>query len=323
MQLSRRDLLGLSLKLAATASAPCWLNACAKQEPAVRVATNVWPGYEFLHAAEATGQFREAPVSMLAMPSATACLQALASGNAEAAALTLDELLTARVDNMPLTVVTVLDLSVGGDVVLARPGITTPADLKGQRIGVEQSAVGAVMLHALLAEAQLSQSDVTIVYATVDEHVARFRAGDVDALVTFQPVPSQLREDEAHLIYDSSRIPGQIMDVLAVRPEVLARSPNALKTLVKGHFTLLEQWKKQPGALSTLLAGRLGVAPESVSAAYEGLELPDAIKNRYWLSGTPTPLDQAAEALMQTMLGAGLLPKSTSLAQLSDHRFLP
>lgn len=323
MDLTRRHLLELSTKLAALSLMPTGLTGCGPGEPAVRVATNVWPGYELMHAAEALGQFQDTPISMLAMPSATACLQALAAGNAEAGALTLDEVLTVRVDNMPLVVIAVLDISLGGDVVLARPDITTTAELKGKRIGVEQSAVGAVMLHAVLEDAHLTEQDVTIVYATVDEHVAIYKAGDVDALVTFQPVPGQLKSDEMHLLFDSSRIPGQIMDVLAVRPDVIINSPQALKALVRAHFNLLQQWQTSPETIAPTLAKRLGIAPSEVSAAFDGLELPDAAKNRYWLSGAPTPLSLAAEKLQSVMLTANLLPRMSPLAELSDAQFLP
>ena len=68
---------------------------------------------------------------MLAMPSATPVCRALPQAT-KAGALTLDEVLTVQVDNMPLVVIAVLDISLGGDVVLARPDITTTAELKGE-----------------------------------------------------------------------------------------------------------------------------------------------------------------------------------------------
>ena len=287
------------------------------------MATNVWPGYELMYVAEREGFFTSDVARMVAMPSATACLQALAAGNVEAAGLTLDEVLTARAENIPLVVVAVLDVSMGADVMLARPEVEGLSDLRGRRIGVEQSAVGAVMLDAILSAGGLRSNDVELVYATVDEHADMYRRGAVDALVTFEPVPVLLRDEPSRRLFDSSMIPGRIIDVLAVRSNVIEQSPLALHRLVDSHFRALRLFQQQPERIKKQLAGRLELDEESVLAAFNGLELPDIKKNHEWLSGEPPLLLESAQTLQEIMLKAQLMSRAAVLDGLIDARFLP
>lgn len=295
---------------------------CTPREQLLRVATNVWPGYELLYLAAAQGYFDETQVRLLGMPSATACLQALASGNAEAAALTLDEVLSARADRMPLTIVALLDFSRGADVVLAQPGIASLAALRGKRIGVEKSAVGAVMLDAALRKAGLSTDDVELVFASVDAHEEVFRERLVDALVTFQPVPNKLGAGAVRL-FDSAEIPGRVVDVLAVRQDVLASNPQSLRALVAGHFWALADWRRDPARAAPILARRLELDADEVPDAFVGIELPDVAVNREWLTGSPSRLHESAAALQQIMIEAELLPRPVDMQKLVDERFLP
>lgn len=300
------------------------LVGCARrEEPLLRIASNVFPGYELMYLAAEQGYFSPEAVRMVEMPSATAALRALAADTVEGVALTLDEVLNVRADGLPLKVVAVLDLSLGADVVLVRPGLRTLADLRGKRIGVEQTAVGAVLLDAALSQAGLGTSDVTLVYATVDQHRALYLNGQVDALVTFEPVPSLLKTSGVRKLFSSADIPGRIMDVLALRPEALERSPQAVRELIAGHFSARQDLKLRPEQVQAILARRLNMPPAEVPSAFDGLDLPDAAANQAWLSGQPSRLETAAADLQAVMLRAGLLAQPTDLRGLADARFLP
>ena len=171
-----------------------WLGGCHFQlaDP-IRLAAHPWPGYELLYLARELDRLDEEQVRLIETGSATASLRLLASSSVEGAGLTLDEVLTARSRGMDLTIVAVLDASLGADVLMARPGIRQLADLRGRSIGVEQTAVGAVMLDAALQAAGLRTDQIRIRYLPVDAHEAAYRAGQVDALVTYEPVRTRLR----------------------------------------------------------------------------------------------------------------------------------
>ena len=317
--LTRRQIL----KALAAAGAVALLGGCEQHEPLLRVGTNTWLGYEFLHVAEQQGVLDPARVRMVRMGSATLVVQALAAGQLEAAGLTLDEVLTAVADGIPLRVLAVCDFSKGADAVVARAGLTNPADMKGKRVYVEKSAVGAVMLDAFLKFEGLAPTDVEIHYATVDEHAAEFKAGGADLVVTFSPVVEQLEKLGATRVFDSKQVPGRIVDVLVATEASLKRNPQALRHLVATQFKMVGKLKSEPAGLASLLAAGLGMAEADVPAAYLEIELPDLASNRQWLEGPSPKLRTSAEELQQVMLSANLLNSRVTLDDLFYPAFLP
>lgn len=298
------------------------LSGCQK-EPPLRIGSNVWPGYELLYLARERGYFDNESVRMVEMPSATVNLQSLAAGNIEGACLTLDEVITARADGLDLSVVAILDISVGADALMVKPDIKQLSDLRGRRIGVEQTAVGAVMLSAVLEEAGLKPDDVKIKHINVNAHRDAYLENKVDAVITFEPVISQLAKKNAQRLFDSSAIPGRIIDVIAIRPDVLKRSPNAIKSLIKGHFAARKEYLNNTASASEIISRRLKLPPADVPMAYDGLDLPDVDFNKKWMQGEDSKLEQSAVKLADIMLNAKLLPKPVDVKQIVDGRFLP
>ncbi|MDD5388240.1 MAG: ABC transporter substrate-binding protein [Gallionellaceae bacterium] len=319
-QMSRRLFLRQSL---AGASILVGLAACERREPLLRIASNVWPGYELIRLAAARGYFDRDAVRLIEMPSAADCIQCLAAGTLEGACLSLDEVLTALAGGIHLKVVCVLDVSLGADVLLARPDIRRLQNLKGRRIGVEQSGSGAVMLAAVLRRAGLSASDVTILHIPLIRQREAFLSGQVDALITFEPVPTQLRGTDIIRLFSSADLPGRIVDVLAVRPKALEQSPEALRRLLAGHFRARAEYLREPATALPILAGLLRLSPEQVPAAFAGIDMPDATANRQWLTGKSGQLAQTATSLILAMRQAGLLRGECLVADLADARFLP
>ncbi|MCB1761314.1 MAG: ABC transporter substrate-binding protein [Gammaproteobacteria bacterium] len=260
-----------------------------------RVGTNVWVGYEPLYLARQLGYYDDTPIRLVELPNASEVIQALRNGVLEAAALTLDEALTLVEDEYDLRIVLVFDFSHGGDALLAKPDIATLQELRGKRIAVESTAVGAVMLEAALDAAGLTLADISLLPATVDRHMELYRDGSADALVTFDPVRSRLLALGARSLFDSSQIPSRIVDVLVVRREVLPKDGTALRQLLAGYFEALEYQRKQPELAAQRMSTRLGLNADEAMVAFRGLHRPGVGENRSLLAGAQQ------QALMQTL----------------------
>jgi len=318
--MSRRLFLRQSL---AGASILVGLAACERREPLLRIASNLWPGFALTRLAAVRSYFDQSKVRLIEMPSATVCINSLAAGTLEGACLTLDELLIALAGGIALKVVCVLDVSLGADVLLAHPDIKALDSLKGRRIGVEQSAAGAVMLDAALRRAGLAVDQVHIVHIPLERQHEAFLARQVDALITFQPVPAQLHGVEVARLFSSADIPGGIVNVLAVRQKSLEQSPKALEQLLAGHFQARAAFLKEPVATLPILAGLLKLPPTQVATAYADIELQDVTANKQWLIGNSARLTQTAAELARSMYREGLLSREISVDSLADGRFLP
>lgn len=289
----------------------------------LRAATNVWSGYELLYVARDLGLFDEQRIRLVELTSATDASQALRDGVVEAAALTLDEALTVREKGVPLRVVLAFDYSNGADALLAQPGIHALGDLKGKRIGVENSAVGAILLDAALTAAKLDARDIKTVYLTVDEQEAAYAKGEVDGVVTFDPVKSRLMGRNARVLFDSSQIPGRIMDVLAVREEALATHSDSLELLLRGYFQAFQRWRERPTQITTAMTPRLAMPAPSILESFRGLHLIDLAENRRILADPRPSLNDTAHQLASLMIERRLLSAHFHFDRLADARWLP
>ena len=318
----RQRVLGLISSVLIFVATLTVLTACSQNEPLLRIASNVWPGYELIYLAREKEYFNKKEVRLVEVPSATAAIQSLAAGNIEGAMLTLDEVLTARSEGLELVIVAVLDNSVGADVLMAHPSIDNLSSLKGKRIGVEKSAVGAVMLDAALQKANLTATDVQLVYMTVNKHKTAYINNEVDALVTFEPVKTQVQKEGAKLLFDSSQIPGRIIDVLAVLPSAIKKNSKAINTIIKSHFKARSEFIENPLEASKILSKRLQIKPEEVPASYEGIELPGIDQNKKMITGSTPTLEKSAQDLVVIMQRANLLQGKINLTHLIDGSFI-
>ncbi len=308
--------IGFYSFIALASSALLLLSSCSSPPPLFRVATNTWVGYEPLYLARDLGHYDHAPIRFIEMPNTSEVLQAFRNGVLEAAALTLDETLTLLQDGYDLRVVLVFDFSQGADVVMARPPIKTPADLKGQRVGVENTAVGATLLDAALRHAQLRVSDITLLRLPIDQHERAYLDGEVDAVVTFEPTRSRLLTQGARVIFDSGQIPQRIVDVLVVSADAVQK-PHlpTLKALLQGYFAALTYLQTEPEKAAEKMSKRLKLPPQQVLQALQGLHFPSLSEN-HRLLGDNAQLLSSVQALQALMLKHHLLRRPASLERL-------
>ncbi|MDM7322875.1 MAG: ABC transporter substrate-binding protein [Gammaproteobacteria bacterium] len=273
----------------------------------LRVAVHPWVGYETMFLARQHGWLDPERVRLVETPSASDSVHLLGHGLVEAAALTLDEVLRACALGLRLAVPLVFDVSVGADGVLARQPLRL-TELAGARIGVEQSAVGAMMLAAVLEQAGMSAQDVQLIHLHPNEHIAAWRADKIDVLITFEPMLSALEVEGAVRIFDSRAMPDTIVDVLAIRQQALASHGPAIRHLVMASLRAVRDLTINPFDGAYRIGARLGQRPETVLAGLRGLLITDVADNRRLLTGASPLLAARAREVASILRQAGILP---------------
>ena len=307
--------------LAASLCAP--LAGCAPPAQPLRVGGCLWAGYEPLFMARDLGLIDSRSIRLAELPAASDSLRALAISNLEAACLTLDEVLSACAEGIDMRVVLVMDFSLGADMVLARPGIREVADLAGKRLGVEQTAVGALMFASLVQGGGIDPARIERVPLTIDRIESAWQRGEVDAVVCFEPVAGRLLAAGAVNLFDSRMIPERIIDVLALRHPLAEEHILPLRQLIQAWFAALRHLQQHPVDAAYRMSGRLGIAPDAVTRSFAGMRLPDLPDNRRLLLGERPALIDALTHLSGVMPEAGLLSAPVELAGLIDGSHLP
>jgi NitT/TauT family transport system substrate-binding protein len=275
--------------------------------PPLRIGTNVWVGAEPLYLARDLGQLNRDAVQLVEYPSASEVSRAFRNQAIDGMIISLDELFVLAAEAFQPKVVVIVDVSHGADVVVGRSGMRTMHDLRGKRVAVESGALGAFVLSRALALNGMRASEVIIVPLESNEHPAAFAQGRVDGAVTFDPYRTQMLSAGAHTLFDSSQIPGEIVDLLAVRPGVLEKNPQAVQTLLTGWFKALDYLAREPKDAAARMAVREQITGEQFLEALQGLRIPSREDNLKMLAGATPSLAVSGRQLMTLMVQARLL----------------
>jgi NitT/TauT family transport system substrate-binding protein len=144
----------------------------------------------------------------------------------------MDALTIPAAGGVDTTALIVGDFSNGNDGIVIKKGKSV-ADLKGKKINLVELSVSHYLLVRALQSAKMSEKDITVVNTSDADMVAAFKAKDVVACVTWNPLLAEVQsEPGAALIYDSSKIPGEIIDMLVLNTAVLKDNPDLGKALV-------------------------------------------------------------------------------------------
>src|SRR3954462_2091721 len=207
---------------AASSAAPA---APAPTGPTLKIAYSDWPGWVAWEIAIQKGWFKEAGVEVeFTWLDYVPSMDAFSAGKVDAVCMTNgDALVTGAAGGKSVSIV-VNDYSDGNDMIVAKPGIATVAQLKGKTVGVEVGFVDHLLLLHALKAANLKESDIKLKNVKTDETPQALKSGDVDAVGCWQPSSGAALKEVpgSKPIFTSKDVPGLIYDMLAVNPKSLA-----------------------------------------------------------------------------------------------------
>lgn len=299
--------LALALALASCARSP---------DPALRIGTNVWIGSEPLYLARELGRLDATVVQLVEYPSASEVLRAFRNQAIDGMVISLDELFGLAADGFKPRIVLVVDVSHGADVVVGRPGMRTMRDLKGKSVAVESSALGAFVLSRALAVNGMQAGDVNVVHLESNEQPGAFEKGLVDGAVTFDPYRAQFLQAGATTLFDSTQIPGEIVDLLAIRDTAIASHPAQLRALLAGWFGALDYMRVNPQDGARRMGIRQQTTGEQFLETLKGLHIPSRDENLRMLGGAKPELAVTGHRLLALMLEARLLAREPAIEEL-------
>lgn len=155
------------------------------------------------------------------------------AGEYQACVMTNMDMLTIPcVGGIDSTALIIGDFSNGNDGIVLKNG-SSVADLKNRKVRLVELSVSHYLLGRALEKASLSERDLTLIN-TSDSDIAPLFITDTDpkaACVTWNPLLLKVAKvEKAALVFDSSEIPGEIIDMMVVRTD----APDTLKKALVG-----------------------------------------------------------------------------------------
>jgi NitT/TauT family transport system substrate-binding protein len=269
-------LAGLAASLAFTAPA---------EAGKIRLGMTTWVGYGPLFLARDLGYFKEAgvDVELKTIEESAIYMAAVASGDLEGMAATVDEVMKWRSPDFCFKSVLALDDSHGGDGVLTAKDIKSLKDLKGKEVAMNEGSVSQFWFNILLSKEGMSEKDVKVSNMTADDAAAAFIAGRVPAAVTWEPHLGEVRKSgNGKVLIDSTATPGAIVDTVGLKCSVIDKQKADVAAFVKAYYRAIDYLKANPEKSYEIMAKGVGgylSKTEDFADAAKGVHFYDKPRN--------------------------------------------
>jgi NitT/TauT family transport system substrate-binding protein len=148
---------------------------------------------------------------------------------------------------------------------IAMKGSADLAAIKGQKINLVELSVSHYLLARALESIGLAEKDVTVVNTSDADIVSAAASDDVTSVVTWNPQLSEiLKMPGMHNVYDSSKTPGEIIDLMVVNTETLAANAAFGKAMAGAWYEIMSVMTKDDEA---------GIAARTALAKISGTDL--------------------------------------------------
>ena len=168
------------------------------------------------------------------------------------------------------TAIIVGDYSNGNDAVILKRANPDDhpklADIAKRKVNLVELSVSQYLLARGLDTVHLTERDLTLVNTSDADIVAAFTTQGVGAVVTWNPQVSEvLKNPLAEKVFDSSMVPGEILDLMVVKTDALKDNP-------KLAMALTGAWYEVMGRIES--TGPEGKAAREQMAKRSGTDLP-------------------------------------------------
>lgn len=152
----------------------------------------------------------------------------------------MDALTIPAAGGVDSTALIVGDFSNGNDGVVLKGEGKTLADIKGLPVNLVELSVSHYLLARGLETVGLAERDIKVVNTSDADLVAAFATKDVQAVVTWNPLLAEVAaQPKVSKVFDSSQIPGEIIDLMVVNTQTLADNPNFGKALAGAWYEVM------------------------------------------------------------------------------------
>jgi NitT/TauT family transport system substrate-binding protein len=183
------------------------------------------------------------------------------------------------------TIIGTIDISLGGDGVVADGSIQTAADLKGKVFAVEPNVPARLLAQLALKEHGLTFDDLEIRDIASADAIAVFADPDVAAAATYEPTLSQAlkasNKPGAHILISSKDYPGLITDIITARTDDLRANPEQYRKFLRGIYRAIDYFNANREEAVAIMAPHFKLTPQ---------EYEEVLANLVY-----TPYEQAVE----------------------------
>ncbi|MEE8410812.1 MAG: OmpA family protein [Myxococcota bacterium] len=271
----------------------------SRYKQTVGIAADAFSGYAVLRSEAMSSLLRADGIKLVVeddQADYVARIKALRDRDIQMAVYTIDALLTAgaEIGEFPASVVMVIDETVGADAMVGyKDGLPSlqALDDPEARIVATPSSPSEFLARTVIATLSLpSLPSMWLVEADgAGDVYKKFKAADARerkyAYVLWEPYVSKaLEEKDAHVLLDSSKMKGYIVDVLVAEREFLRDHRDLVKKVVEAYSRAAFSYSQRPGGMVELVredakAGGEPLSQEEAKKLVDGIRWKNMLEN--------------------------------------------
>lgn len=238
IMLTRKHFLTSAAGLAATVAAPAIPAQAATKKKKFSLAWTIYVGWMPWPWAAQAGIVKKwadkygIEIEVVEVSDYSTSINQYTAGAFDALTITnMDTLAVPAVGGVDSTSIITGDYSNGNDAVILK-NKQKFTDIKGQSVNIVQYSVSQYLLDRGLQIHGMTERDIRVINTSDADMAAAFLTPQVTAVVTWNPIVEQIDADKgAYNVFNSSDIPGEILDLVIVNTKTLDANPEFAKAL--------------------------------------------------------------------------------------------
>jgi ABC-type nitrate/sulfonate/bicarbonate transport system substrate-binding protein len=225
----------------------------------ITIAYSTAPNAALVHIAFVKGYFGEEGLEAIPQPHAfgKVALDAVSQGRADVATAADTPIMFAVMEGRKISTFAVIQTANMNEAIVARQdrGIRTPSDLKGKTIGTTLGTAGDFFMDTILITYGIDRRQVRVVDMRPDEMGSALRAGKVDAISAWNPVPTQLQKELGSKVrtFYGETVYTEMFGAVAGQ-DFITNHPEAIKKFLRALIKAERFVKEQPAEARRLVA---------------------------------------------------------------------
>ncbi|WP_434650201.1 putative urea ABC transporter substrate-binding protein [Pseudomonas sp. D1-2] len=166
----------------------------------------------------------------------------------------MDALTIPAAGGVDSTALIVSDFSNGNDGIVLKGEGKKVDDLKGMDVNLVELSVSHYLLARALDSVGLAEKDLKVVNTSDADISAAFNTDQVKAVTTWNPMLSDIKaQPGVSEVFNSSQVPGEIMDMMVVNTQTLKDNPALGKALTGAWFEVVALMNARNAAANAAL----------------------------------------------------------------------
>jgi NitT/TauT family transport system substrate-binding protein len=192
-------------------------------------------------------------------------------------------------------------------------GITDPAQLKGNQIGISEGTVIEYVTDRLLESAGISAGEVTkVAIPRISDRLALLGSDELSAAVLPDPLASLALQGGAVVVIDDTEEPEYGLSVISFKTETLEKKPDLIRAYLRAVEKAVDDINTNPGQYEGILREK-GLVPDVLIASYQIPPFPTAA----------VPTEAQWEDALNWVVDNSLIPERLEYGDSISDQYLP